>query len=59
MNHAPAYIIRQGYKFERAKTPDAARTFRLWLTIQLAAEPQHREEILHLWDQGRAEARLR
>jgi hypothetical protein len=58
MNHAPAYIIRQGYKFERAKTADAARTFRLWLTVALAAQPQHREEIIRLWEQGRREGRL-
>ena len=59
MNYSEAYVIQQGYKFEKAKTHDKARTFQLWLTVALASQPQHREEISRLWEQGRTEARLR
>jgi len=57
MNHAPAYIINQGYKFERAKTPARALVYRRWLANALAADPANREEIIRLFEQGRAEAR--
>jgi hypothetical protein len=57
MNYAPAYIIAQGYKFERTKSSDLAQSYRLWLNIAIQTEPQHRAEIIRLFEQGRAEAR--
>lgn len=57
MNYAPAYIIAQGYKFERTKSSSHAKTYRLWLNIAIHSEPQHRDEIIRLFEQGRAEAR--
>jgi hypothetical protein len=57
MNHAPAYIINQGYKFERAKTPAKALVYRRWLANATDADKAHREEIIRLFEQGRAEAR--
>ena len=57
MNHAPAYIINQGYKFERAKTPAKALVYRRWLANATASDQAHREEIIRLFEQGRAEAR--
>ena len=57
MNHAPAYIIAQGYKFERAKTPARALVYRRWLANALAGDEQNRLEIIRLFEQGRAEAR--
>lgn len=57
MNHAPAYIINQGYKFERAKTPARAFVYRRWLANALAGDEQNRSEIIRLFEQGRAEAR--
>lgn len=57
MNYAPAFIIAQGYKFERTKSSTHAKTYRLWLNIAIHSEPHHREEIIRLFEQGRAEAR--
>jgi hypothetical protein len=57
MNHAPAYIINQGYKFERAKTPAKALVYRRWLANATAADKAYREEIIRLFEIGRAEAR--
>jgi hypothetical protein len=57
MNHAPAYIINQGYKFERAKTPAKALVYRRWLANATAADITNRLEIIRLFEQGRAEAR--
>jgi hypothetical protein len=59
MNYTEAYVIQQGYKFEKAKTHDKARAFQLWLQIALATQPQHRDQITKLWEQGRAEGRAR
>jgi hypothetical protein len=59
MNYSEAYVIQQGYKFEKAKTHDKARTFQLWLQIALNTQPQHRDQITKLWEQGRAEGRAR
>ena len=57
MNHAPAYIINMGYKFERAKTTAKALVYRRWLANAKAADTQNQEEIIRLFEQGRAEAR--
>lgn len=57
MNHAPAYVISMGYKFERAKTPAKALVYRRWLANAVALDPANREEIIRLFEQGRAEAR--
>jgi len=59
MNYSEAYVIQQGYKFEKAKTHDKARSFQLWLQIAIASQPQHRDQITRLWEQGRAEGRAR
>lgn len=57
MNYAPAYIINMGYKFEKAKTPAKALVYRRWLANAKAADTQNQEEIIRLFEQGRAEAR--
>ena len=57
MNYSEAYVIQQGYKFEKAKTHDKAQTFQLWLQIALATQPQHRDQITKLWEHGSAEGR--
>ena len=59
MNHAPAYIIQQGYKFERAKTPARALIYRRWLSNAMAADQTNQAEIIRLFEQGRAEGRAR
>ena len=57
MNYAPAYIIAQGYKFERTKSSARANSIRKWLDLATANDPANREEIIRLFEQGRAEAR--
>ena len=57
MNHAPAYIIQQGYKFEKAKTPAKALVYRRWLSNAMAADQTNQAEIIRLFEQGRAEGR--
>ena len=57
MNHAPAYIINMGYKFEKAKTPAKALICRRWLANATAADQTHKDEIVRLFEIGRSEAR--
>jgi hypothetical protein len=57
MNYAPAYIITQGYKFERANTPARALVYRKWLANATAKDRENRLEIVRLFELGRAEAR--
>lgn len=57
MNHAPAYIIAQGYKYERTKSSAHANKYRNWLAQATANDPANRLEIVRLFELGRAEAR--
>ena len=57
MNYAPAYIIAQGYKYERTKSSTHANKYRNWLAQATANDPANRLEIVRLFEQGRAEAR--
>jgi len=57
MNYAPAYIIAQGYKFERTKSSAHAKTYRNWLAQATANDPANRLEIVRLFELGRSEAR--
>jgi len=57
MNYAPAYIISQGYKFERTKSSTRANSYRNWLAQATANDPANRLEIIRLFEIGRAEAR--
>jgi hypothetical protein len=59
MIYTEAQIIRKGYQFERSPNYNAAREIRGWLVTAVNRYPNHKPEILRLWDQGRAEARLR
>jgi hypothetical protein len=57
MNYAPAFIIAQGYKFERTKSSTRANFFRNWLAQATANDPANRLEIVRLFEIGRSEAR--
>ena len=59
MIYTEAQIIRKGYQFERSPNYNTAREIRGWLVTAVNRYPNHKPEILRLWDQGRAEARLR
>ena len=60
MIYTEAEIIRKGYQFEKCPNYNAtAATIRRWLAAAINRYPEHKPEILHLWDKGRAEARLR
>jgi hypothetical protein len=59
MIYTEAQIIRKGYQFETSPNYNAARKIREWLAAAVNRYPDRKPEILHLWDQGRAEARLR
>jgi hypothetical protein len=59
MIYTEAQIIRKGYQFERSPNYNAARDVHRWLLTAINRHPDHKPEILRLWDQGRAEARLR
>lgn len=57
MNYATAFIIAQGYKFEKTKSSTRAKTYRNWLAQATANDPANRLEIVRLFELGRAEAR--
>lgn len=59
MIYTEAQIIRKGYSYERSPNYNAAREIHQWLLKAINRYPDRKPEILHLWDQGRAEARLR
>jgi hypothetical protein len=57
MTYAPAFIIAQGYKYERTKSSTRAKTYRTWLAQATAKDPANRLEIVRLFELGRSEAR--
>ena len=57
MNYATAYIMAQGYKFERTKSSTRANFYRNGLAQATANDPANRLEIVRLFELGRAEAR--
>ena len=57
MTYAPAFVIAQGYKYERTKSSARAKTYRTWLAQATAKDPANRSEIVRLFEIGRAEAR--
>ena len=57
MNYAPAFIISQGYKFEKTKSSTRANFYRNWLAQATASDRENRFEIVRLFELGRAEAR--
>ena len=57
MNYAPAFIISQGYKFEKTKSSARANFYRNWLAQATTNDPANRFEIVRLFELGRAEAR--
>jgi hypothetical protein len=57
MNYAPAFVISQGYKYERTKSSARAKTYRTWLAQATAKDPANRLEIVRLFELGRSEAR--
>jgi hypothetical protein len=57
MNYAPAFIISQGYKFEKTTSSARANFYRNWLAQATASDRENRLEIVRLFEQGRAEAR--
>lgn len=59
MIYTHAQIIRKGYNYERAPNYNAAAAVRRWLVAAVNRYPEDKAEILHLWDQGRAEGRRR
>ena len=59
MIYTHAQIIRKGYNYERAPNFNTARPIHRWLLTAIARYPEDKAEILHLWDQGRAEGRRR
>ena len=57
MNYSTAFVISQGYKYERTKSSTRAKTYRTWLAQATAKDPANRLEIVRLFELGRAEAR--
>jgi len=57
MNYPTAFVIAQGYKYERTKSSARAKTYRTWLAQATAKDPANRLEIVRLFEIGRAEAR--
>lgn len=57
MNYSTAFIISQGYKYERTKSSTRAKTYRTWLAQATAKDPANRLEIVRLFEIGRSEAR--
>jgi hypothetical protein len=58
MTHTENAYIQAGYRYERATTPDKARTASQAIRTMLEAEKPHDQtEARHLIDQGRQEAR--
>lgn len=60
MNHPEAHYIYAGYKYERAKNPDAARAEAQYIRAMLMGEnPKDLPEARALIERGRSEARAR
>jgi hypothetical protein len=60
MNHTEADYTAQGYKFERATTPDKARAVAQHLRAMLSSErPEDQTYARSLIEKGRSEARSR
>lgn len=60
MNHAPADYVTAGYKYEKAKSLDAARAQAQHIRAMLSSETPHDQtEARALIEQGRSEARGR
>jgi hypothetical protein len=59
MIYTEAQIIRKGYSYERSPNYNTAREINQWLLKTLSHYPEHKAEILRLWDAGRAEGRAR
>lgn len=59
MIYTEAQIIRKGYQYERAPNYNTAREINQWLLKTLGRYPEHKAEILRLWDSGRTEGRAR
>jgi len=57
MNYPTAFVISQGYKYERTKSSTRAKTYRTWLAQATAKDPDNRLEIVRLFEIGRSEAR--
>ena len=58
MNHAPADYVNAGYKYEKAKSLDAARAVAHKIRAMLTSEtPEDQTEARALIEQGRSEAR--
>ena len=57
MNYPTAFVISQGYKYERTKSSARAKTYRTWLAQATAKDPANRLEIVRLFEIGRSEAR--
>jgi len=57
MNYSTAFVISQGYKYERTKSSARAKTYRTWLANATAQDRANRLEIIRLFEIGRAEAR--
>lgn len=57
MNYPTAFVISQGYKYERTKSSTRAQIFRHWLAQATAKDPANRLEIVRLFELGRSEAR--
>ena len=57
MNYSTAFVISQGYKYERTKSSARAKTYRTWLAQATAKDPANRLEIVRLFEIGRSEAR--
>ena len=57
MNYATAFVISQGYKYERTKSSTRAKIYRDWLAQATAKDPANRLEIVRLFELGRSEAR--
>ena len=57
MNYSTAFVIYQGYKYERTKSSKTAKTYRDWLAQATAKDPANRLEIVRLFELGRSEAR--
>ena len=59
MIYTEAQIVRKGYNYERSPNYNTARELNQWLLKTLSRYPEHKAEILRLWDAGRAEGRAR
>ena len=58
MNHAPADYVNAGYRYEAARSLDAARAVAHKIRAMLTSEtPEDQTEARALIEQGRSEAR--